>query len=184
MIYIYIYIDAHQNSHFKMIIQWITERARSIITPYWMDQELLNTSARFFWRFTLENEHVYNLQNHSFQKRNEPPFLCSSRSKVFTLSTAGDARATFVAPWHGDDGRCQRHALLWSGDDVRLCIRCRAGSSWGKPEAVAKRRGCLAFFFLVGPNNQESLLMPQKYWIPRTDGFLLLGLFHDFFSRF
>jgi len=78
--------------------------------------------------------HVYNLQNHPFQKRyiifqtSILVFQSLNISRVFAISAAGDARATFVTPWHGDDGRCQRHALLWSGDDVRLCIRCRAGS--------------------------------------------------------
>ena len=87
------------------------------------------------------------------------------------VSTAGDARATLVAPWHGDDGRCQRHALLRSGDDVRLCIRCRAGSPWGKPGSGRETAGIFLRFFFFGwskikedNHNQESLLMPQKYW--------------------
>ena len=107
------------------------------------------------------------------------------------VSTAGDARATLVAPWHGDDGRCQRHALLRSGDDVRLCIRCRAGSPWGKPgsgrETVWIFLRC--FFWLV--QNKGGQPQPREFTnatkilkYQELMCFLLLGVFNVFFPRF
>lgn len=105
------------------------------------------------------------------------------------VSTAGDARATFVAPWHGDDGRCQRHALLWSGDDVRLCIRCRPGSPWGKPRIGRATAGILGGFFFCPkkgrqPQPREFTNATKILKYQELMFFLLLGVFNVFFPDF
>lgn len=107
------------------------------------------------------------------------------------VSTAGDARATLVAPWHGDDGRCQRHALLRSGDDVRLCIRCRAGSPGGKPGSGRETAGIFLRFFFWLVQNKGGQPQPREFTnatkilkYQELMCFLLLGVFNVFFPRF